>query len=288
MARDVIIIIDRAKTRAATCRVCRNKIQRDEIRVHVTKPIRFQNERVDSVVYNHLACWNVPKGLKFEDVEIRTNNVNDVALVQQAISGELKVRELEKHALKVEEDDGSKTNEAKKTNNKPIEKEKIQQNKTSSRQQPSRKAKTTTSSSSSISLKRLKREEQPTTSTTTTTTKTKPKKQSRGGPGYFIPSALQDPPLLEIPPNHPLAKKFASYTTDDLKALLRHNGQFVTGRKKDLIARCIDGEMHGRIPGCGKCKKGQLRFNVASQEVKIFMQCNPKKKSNNVDVEYVV
>jgi hypothetical protein len=80
----------------------------------------------------------------------------------------------------------------------------------------------------------------------------------------YIPDPKNASKLVHIVPSkEPKIKKYLSMTKPELQKWLRHNGQLVTGRKQDLLLRCIDGEINGRIPGCPACHKGQMYYNYS-------------------------
>ena len=54
------------------------------------------------------------------------------------------------------------------------------------------------------------------------------------------------------------------YKVDELKALLRSNGQTTTGAKAELVTRCAEGSVMGRIPSCPMCSGGKLKFDGAT------------------------
>ena len=47
---------------------------------------------------------------------------------------------------------------------------------------------------------------------------------------------------------------------DQLKQLLRQNGQVLSGTKGELIERCAEGKILGAIPVCPLCGAGKLRY----------------------------
>ena len=54
------------------------------------------------------------------------------------------------------------------------------------------------------------------------------------------------------------------YKVDELKAILRTNGQTTTGAKAELVMRCAEGEVMGRTPTCPMCSGGKLKFDAAT------------------------
>jgi hypothetical protein len=78
----------------------------------------------------------------------------------------------------------------------------------------------------------------------------------------YIPDSKNASKLVQVSPSkEPRIRKYLSLGKPDLQKWLRHNGQLVTGRKEDLLLRCIDGEINGRIPGCPACHKGQMFYS---------------------------
>ena len=59
-----------------------------------------------------------------------------------------------------------------------------------------------------------------------------------------------------------LLSTLASLSNEELKQICRKNEQKTTGTKAELIARVADGQVLGRIPKCGACGGGRLRFNA--------------------------
>lgn len=51
-------------------------------------------------------------------------------------------------------------------------------------------------------------------------------------------------------------------TIQQLKGMLHHNGQHVTGTKRVLLARIVDGMHYGRLGHCPKCYFGRLKLDV--------------------------
>jgi ssDNA-binding Zn-finger/Zn-ribbon topoisomerase 1 len=56
---------------------------------------------------------------------------------------------------------------------------------------------------------------------------------------------------------------------DELKDILGWNRQFKTGTKDMLLARVIDGQMHGRLGRCPVCSQGQLQLKDENAEMVI-------------------
>lgn len=55
-----------------------------------------------------------------------------------------------------------------------------------------------------------------------------------------------------------MLKKYNSMSAAELKEVLRANEQQLTGNKAELVACCIDGELHGGLPICPNCERGRL------------------------------
>lgn len=58
-----------------------------------------------------------------------------------------------------------------------------------------------------------------------------------------------------------LSVKYGKLKVGQLKDLLRLNGQHITGAKKILVARLLDGVKYGRLDHCPECGHGRLRIN---------------------------
>jgi len=59
--------------------------------------------------------------------------------------------------------------------------------------------------------------------------------------------------------------EISNLTNDDLKKELRLNDQKVSGAKKELVDRVVDGRLYGALPQCGDCGGGKLRVKYASK-----------------------
>lgn len=55
--------------------------------------------------------------------------------------------------------------------------------------------------------------------------------------------------------------EYQDKTNNDLKELLKKNGQIQTGKKEELVHRCAESKLLGALPACPKCSTGKLRFN---------------------------
>ena len=53
-----------------------------------------------------------------------------------------------------------------------------------------------------------------------------------------------------------LFSKYSVMTIAELKRHLRANAQMLTGKKAELVDRCVDGELRGALPKCPKCVQG--------------------------------
>ena len=64
-----------------------------------------------------------------------------------------------------------------------------------------------------------------------------------------------------------LREKLSNHTVSELGHLLELNQQKKSGRKEELIERCVDGQLNGAIPHCDMCKRegrgrrSYLRYN---------------------------
>ena len=61
---------------------------------------------------------------------------------------------------------------------------------------------------------------------------------------------------------------YESCRKDDLKDLLRWNGGAVTGNKKQLLTRVIDGHCRGRLAKCSICSNGKLKIMDDGSKIK--------------------
>ncbi len=55
--------------------------------------------------------------------------------------------------------------------------------------------------------------------------------------------------------------RYSKMSISELKDVLRANGQLLSGTKQELVDRCVDGELNGRLPKCPACIKGTLHFD---------------------------
>jgi len=82
----------------------------------------------------------------------------------------------------------------------------------------------------------------------------------------YIPKKGNSAKLITVTPSkHPEIKKYLSMTKPELQKWLRHNAQLVTGRKHELLLRCVDGQINGRIPGCPRCHHGQMQYDYSNE-----------------------
>jgi len=80
----------------------------------------------------------------------------------------------------------------------------------------------------------------------------------------YIPDPKSASKLRKVNPSkEPRIRKYLSVSKPELQRWLRHNGQLITGRKHDLLLKCIDGELNGRIPGCPSCHLGQMHYDYS-------------------------
>ncbi|CAJ1946251.1 unnamed protein product [Cylindrotheca closterium] len=76
-------------------------------------------------------------------------------------------------------------------------------------------------------------------------------------------------------PNRLLSPRNSAKDTsrDKLKAVLQRNGQNVTGTVQVLLTRVADGEAHGKLGLCPRCKGGKLKICMDNSE---FVYCSRK------------
>lgn len=65
--------------------------------------------------------------------------------------------------------------------------------------------------------------------------------------------------------------RYAKTPVDGLKDVLRWNKQFLTGKRNDILARIIDGEVNGRLGACPLCVQGRLKYGQEQEE---HVTCN--------------
>lgn len=78
--------------------------------------------------------------------------------------------------------------------------------------------------------------------------------------------------------------KYNSMQVARLKEYLRRNKQILTGKKQELIERCVEFEKNGALPICPTCGKGKLRLMEDKKRVQckgyydedcgLFISCN--------------
>lgn len=70
-----------------------------------------------------------------------------------------------------------------------------------------------------------------------------------------------------------LEARFLAMTNDELKMLLSLNGSYRNGTKAELVELCIDGFLHGQMPGCpgrdgsGSCGSSLVFYAPKTQKV---------------------
>lgn len=68
-------------------------------------------------------------------------------------------------------------------------------------------------------------------------------------------------PAAESGPETPIHELYSGMKTDELKDVLRWNKQTgLSGKKDELLLRCVDGHMNGRIGLCPSCEEGKLKL----------------------------
>lgn len=112
----------------------------------------------------------------------------------------------------------------------------------------------------------------------------KPVKKAQKEKVFVVANPDTNSPTREIPVDDPVAVKYTKLSVAELKEWLKANNGFVTGVKDELVTRCIDGELNGRLPLCERCGKGRLHFDseVAlykcqgyfDDQVKMRITCN--------------
>ena len=85
----------------------------------------------------------------------------------------------------------------------------------------------------------------------------KAKKASEGG-------ALS---IDDIRADNPVWQKYKKMSSALLKDYLRKNDCFLKGKKAELLERCFDGDMRGRLMRCPQCGQGKLDIVMASKEM---------------------
>eukprot|EP00242_Pyramimonas_sp_CCMP2087_P008340 CAMPEP_0198210276 /NCGR_PEP_ID=MMETSP1445-20131203/20005_1 /TAXON_ID=36898 /ORGANISM="Pyramimonas sp., Strain CCMP2087" /LENGTH=216 /DNA_ID=CAMNT_0043884295 /DNA_START=71 /DNA_END=717 /DNA_ORIENTATION=+ len=58
----------------------------------------------------------------------------------------------------------------------------------------------------------------------------------------------------------PVEAKYKSMTVDTLKKFLKANKQLLSGKKDELVERCVDGETLGALPMCHICQKATVKL----------------------------
>uniref|UniRef100_A0A7S1B6B7 PARP-type domain-containing protein n=1 Tax=Corethron hystrix TaxID=216773 RepID=A0A7S1B6B7_9STRA len=56
-------------------------------------------------------------------------------------------------------------------------------------------------------------------------------------------------------------------TSDELKSFLRWNFQMLSGTKDILVERCVDGEQNGRLGTCPTCEGGRIKLREGAEKV---------------------
>ena len=55
--------------------------------------------------------------------------------------------------------------------------------------------------------------------------------------------------------------------TEELKKWCKANGYTTGGKKEELIFKCIDGELYGRLTKCPHCRKGTTKSAAFEREI---------------------
>ena len=63
--------------------------------------------------------------------------------------------------------------------------------------------------------------------------------------------------------------KYASMKADEVKSWLKANNMRHSGTKELNVARCVDGETWGALPGCPRCRAGKLRVRYPSADAAV-------------------
>jgi len=56
-------------------------------------------------------------------------------------------------------------------------------------------------------------------------------------------------------------EEFNTMSVNNLKKLLKANGQKISGKKMELVERCADAKLYGCLPKCEECGGGRLQVN---------------------------
>ena len=79
--------------------------------------------------------------------------------------------------------------------------------------------------------------------------------------GIVVATNDEGHPTRLVSGSDPVVIKYKSMTISLLKDWLRANNMVMSGKKEDLVARCVDGEINGRLPRCPRCRMGKVTFN---------------------------
>lgn len=71
--------------------------------------------------------------------------------------------------------------------------------------------------------------------------------------------------LLEVKDRAAAQSIYQTKTIPGLKEILDKNGQLKGGTKQELVERCVDGKLFGKLPRCPKCGGGVLRVVYSSK-----------------------
>jgi len=63
----------------------------------------------------------------------------------------------------------------------------------------------------------------------------------------------------ELTEEEKLRKKYSQMAVSQLKDYLRANNQMLSGKKAELVEKCVDGELYGALPHCSVCNEGRLK-----------------------------
>jgi rubrerythrin len=216
------LIIQIAKTGRASCRTCKEKIDKDSLKILTETPQR-ENQDYAMSYSHHVDCFKLPRGLagvsieEFVDDYLTDGGDEKTGPLLPEKKDEV-ITLLEEAAAK------KKGGKRKSTGGDEEGKENIL-----SRVQAAVKGQEDGAETEEPAKKKVKKEK---------------KKDGED----------------EVQAMIPIYKKYHKKKVDELKDILRWNNQILKGTKEFVLFKVVDGELHGRLGFCPLCQ-GNLKLN---------------------------
>lgn len=253
----VTYTIEPAKSNRSTCKKCKNKIEKDDVRVGTH---RQTPDDMTFTTWNHLNCFTIPKKTPAE-VFLQGLDMSDLNFEQQTLARE-KLGNVYATASPSPKKAAAVPAEKKVAKKKPAVKKK-------KRSIDDSDAEDDGDDSDVIEIDLADSDEE-----IEEVKKKKPRATSSKKAKVDEPEPATEEERVNL--------KYRKMTMDELKDYLRWNGLMVSGKKDELVARCVDGELHGALPHCPEqgCK-GKLKLEnnkvvcggAYNEDVGAFVRC---------------